>query len=135
MTVIAFDFGTKNIGIAIGQKFTRTANPLQSIKVKSGIPNWNLLNKTISEWMPQYAIVGLPLNINGTKQKITYKSENFAKQIQKKFNMKVYLHDERLSTIEAKSIIFQKQGFRFLKKNIIDSQSAVIILESWFFNN
>ncbi|XRX43068.1 MAG: Holliday junction resolvase RuvX [Buchnera aphidicola (Tetraneura sorini)] len=131
MTILAFDFGTKNIGIAIGQKFTYTARPLTSITSRRGVPNWINLKKIFLEWKPVCVVVGLPLNIDGSKQKITYQSEKFAKQIKKKFNIKVYLHDERLSTIEAKNLIFKRKGYKFLKKKFIDSQSAAIILESW----
>ncbi|HET9678690.1 MAG TPA: Holliday junction resolvase RuvX [Buchnera sp. (in: enterobacteria)] len=131
MTILAFDFGTKNIGIAIGQKFTYTARPLTSITSQRGIPNWTNLKKIFLEWKPICVVVGLPLNIDGSKQKITYQSEKFARQIKKKFNIEVYLHDERLSTIEAKNLIFKRKGYKFLKKKFIDSQSAAVILESW----
>ncbi|XRY30730.1 MAG: Holliday junction resolvase RuvX [Buchnera aphidicola (Tetraneura akinire)] len=131
MTILAFDFGTKNIGIAIGQKFTYTARPLTSITSQRGIPNWTNLKKIFLEWKPICVVVGLPLNIDGSKQRITYQSEKFARQIKKKFNIEVYLHDERLSTIEAKNLIFKRKGYKFLKKKFIDSQSAAVILESW----
>ncbi|CAL4043880.1 Putative pre-16S rRNA nuclease [Buchnera aphidicola (Tetraneura ulmi)] len=131
MTIIAFDFGTKSIGVAIGQKLTYTARPLTSITTKKGIPDWINLKKIFLEWKPICVVVGLPLNIDGSKQKVTYQSERFAKQIKKKFGTKVYLHDERLTTIEAKNLIFKYKGYKFLKKNLIDSQSAAIILESW----
>ncbi|CAL4325541.1 Putative pre-16S rRNA nuclease [Buchnera aphidicola (Eriosoma lanigerum)] len=135
MYIIGFDFGTKNIGVAIGQTLTFTAQPLQSIQSKHSIPNWNIITNILFEWKPKIIVVGLPLNMDGTKQNITYQAETFANQIETKFYLQVKLHDERLSTIEAKSILFQKHGFKSLDKTKIDSISAMIILESWFQKN
>lgn len=134
MFLIGFDFGIKNIGVAIGQNYTKTANVLKSIRVIKGIPDWKLISTLLLEWKPSVIIVGNPLNMNGTKQKITRKVENFVCSIKSKFNIPVYLHDERLSTVEAKSLLFKKNGYKSLTKNNIDSLSAVIILESWLSN-
>ncbi|XAJ85261.1 Holliday junction resolvase RuvX [Buchnera aphidicola (Formosaphis micheliae)] len=133
MIILSFDFGTTNIGVAVGQELTHTANALTSIRSKNGVPNWYQIKKIIEQWKPKYIIVGLPLNIDGTNQNITIKARKFAKSLQK-MSINVKLHDERLSTVEAKSILFQKGGFKSLTKNNIDSFSAVLILESWFLN-
>ncbi|CAL4325579.1 Putative pre-16S rRNA nuclease [Buchnera aphidicola (Neophyllaphis podocarpi)] len=131
MFIIAIDFGTKSIGIAIGQKITYTANPLKTIKCKNKIIFWKKIKNILEKWKPIFIIVGLPLNIDGSIQNITKKAIKFSKEIKSKFNIDVKLQDERLTTIEAKSIIFKQKGFKHLKKNKIDSMSAVIILESW----
>ncbi|AAO27197.1 hypothetical 16.0 kDa protein [Buchnera aphidicola str. Bp (Baizongia pistaciae)] len=132
MIIIALDFGTKNIGVAVGQNYTNTARSLPSIKVKNKKLNIEKLNKLIDEWKPNAIVVGHPLNIDGTKQKITQCSENFSKKLKNIFKIPILLHDERLSTVEAKAILFEKYGYKSLKKERIDSMSAVIILESWF---
>lgn len=131
---MSFDYGTKNIGVAIGQKITNTGNILKSVKIKKNFLDWKKIEKIIKYWNPKTIIVGLPLNMNGTEQKITKKTKNFAKKIKKKFNLKVFLHDERLSTIEAKNILFSS-GDKKLTKNKIDSTAALIILESWLSKN
>ncbi|WP_343183028.1 Holliday junction resolvase RuvX [Buchnera aphidicola (Neophyllaphis podocarpi)] len=131
MFIIAIDFGTKSIGIAIGQKITYTANPLTTIKYKNKIIFWKKIKNILEKWKPIFIIIGLPLNIDGSMQTITKKAIKFSKEIKSKFNIDVKLQDERLTTIEAKSIIFKQKGFKHLKKNKIDSMSAVIILESW----
>jgi len=131
MFLIAFDFGTKNIGVAVGQNYTKTANNLKSVKTIKGAPDWNAIKTILLKWEPSLIIVGNPLNMNGTKQKLTKQVEKFAHSIKTNFNVPVYLHDERLSTIEAKSILFKNNGYRGLTKNNIDSLSAAIILESW----
>ncbi|HXK00572.1 MAG TPA: Holliday junction resolvase RuvX [Buchnera sp. (in: enterobacteria)] len=134
MLILSFDFGIKNIGVAVGQKLTFTAHALNALPAKLGIPNWNQVNSLLLEWEPKFILVGLPLNMDGSRQKITKKAEKFAELLKKKFNLHVELYDERLSTVEAKSILFKQGGFRALKKDKIDSLSAVIILESWFLN-
>lgn len=136
MIVLAFDFGTKNIGVAIGQTYTKTARSLISIRITKNKKNINLnkINQLFHEWKPCYIVVGYPLNIDGTKQKITKKSENFSIKLKNTFKIPVILHDERLSTVEAKSILFEKYGYKSLTKEKIDSMAAVIILESWFSN-
>lgn len=129
--LISFDFGTKNIGVAIGQMKTNTSKPLESVSYVKGVPNWGKINNIILLWEPKYIIVGLPLNMDGSYQTSTIKAKKFAKQLRNKFFMPVMMHDERLTTIEAKSVLFKKYGYKGLKKKLIDSESAVIILDSW----
>ncbi|WAI18318.1 MAG: Holliday junction resolvase RuvX [Buchnera aphidicola (Acyrthosiphon caraganae)] len=132
MIVIAFDFGLKKIGVAVGENITKKGRPLNILNAHHGQPNWNNIKNLIQYWQPKFIIVGLPLNINGTKQNMTNKSEKFANLLKCKFNTIVKMHDERLTTVEAKSIIFKKNGFKALKQEKIHSCAAVIILESWF---
>lgn len=131
-TIIAFDFGTLSIGIAIGQEITATARPLTAIKAKDGKPNWLDIEKIIQEWQPELAIVGLPFNMDGTEQPISNQARKFANRLHGRFGIQVTLHDERLTTIEARAQLFNQGGYRALNKSKIDSISAVIILESWF---
>ena len=115
-TLLAFDFGTKSIGVAVGQRITGTARPLPAIKAQDGTPD----------------IVGLPLNMDGTEQPLTARARKFANRIHGRFGVEVKLHDERLSTVEARSGLFEQGGYRALNKGKVDSASAVIILESYF---
>lgn len=131
---IAFDYGEINVGIAIGQNITNTAYPLTTLKLNKGKINQKELNKLIIDWNPKLAIIGLPLNMDGTNQKITNKVYKFANFLKKYFNIPFKLEDERLTTIESKEIIYKRKKHKFLKKNI-NSYSAAIILESWFRNN
>ncbi|XOD70274.1 MAG: Holliday junction resolvase RuvX [Sodalis sp. (in: enterobacteria)] len=130
--IIAFDFGTRNIGVAIGQRVTCTARPLKAFKAINGVPDWKQIEKLFNEWMPSTAVVGLPLNMNGSEQQLTAYARKFANRLHDRFNdIQVLLHDERLSTIEARSELFLHGGYRALKKFRVDANSAVIILESW----
>ncbi|MGP1923992.1 MAG: Holliday junction resolvase RuvX [Arsenophonus sp. NEOnobi-MAG3] len=130
--IIAFDFGTLSIGIAIGQEITATARPLTAIKTKDGKPNWLDIEKIIEKYQPELAIVGLPLNMDGTEQPISNQARKFANRLYGRFGIQVTLHDERLTTIEARAQLFNQCGYRALNKSKIDSISAVILLESWF---
>ncbi|MGS6273841.1 Holliday junction resolvase RuvX, partial [Enterobacter hormaechei] len=70
-TLLAFDFGTKSIGVAVGQRITGTARPLMALKANDGTPDWNLIERLLKEWQPDDVIVGLPLNMDGTEQPLT----------------------------------------------------------------
>ncbi|AUX94670.1 Holliday junction resolvase RuvX [Mixta gaviniae] len=134
MTLLAFDFGTKSIGVAVGQQLTGTARPLAALKAQDGVPNWELIERLLKEWQPDRVIVGLPLNMDGTEQPLTARARKFANRLHGRFGVQVDLHDERLSTVEARADLFARGGFKALTKGSVDSLSAVIILESWFEN-
>lgn len=134
-TVIGFDFGTRSIGLAVGQDITRTARPLAAVNAKNGVLDWQKINELLHTWQPDYLVVGLPLNLDGTTQPLTKAAQKFANQLKTRFGYPVHVHDERLTTVEAKSHIFDRGGYRALKKDRVDALSAVIILESWFENH
>ncbi|BDH44631.1 putative pre-16S rRNA nuclease [Salmonella enterica subsp. enterica serovar Choleraesuis] len=131
-TFLAFDFGTKSIGVAVGQSITGTARPLAALKANNGNPDWDAIGRLLKEWQPERAIVGLPLNMDGTNQPLTDKARKFGNRLHGRFGVEVILHDERLSTVEARAGLFERGGFRALDKGSVDSASAVIILESYF---
>ncbi|MFI4847383.1 MAG: Holliday junction resolvase RuvX [Candidatus Makana argininalis] len=126
--MISFDFGTKNIGVAIGQFITCKANPLKEIK-KSKFNFWFAIEKILYEWKPYLVVVGLPLNMDGSDQIITNLARKFANKINIKFGYEIKMQDERLTSIEAREKLFNKFGYKYLKK--VNSISAVIILENW----
>nr|WP_108653005.1 Holliday junction resolvase RuvX [Dongshaea marina] len=130
-TCMGFDFGTRSIGVAIGQRLTGTARPLTSLKARDGIPNWDQIKALIDEWQPDLLIVGLPLNMDGTEQEVTKLARKFANRLHGRFGKRVELCDERLSTADAKERLFAAGGYRALDKGKIDAASAQLILESW----
>ena len=132
ITALAFDFGTKSIGCAVGQSITGTAQALPAFNAQDGIPNWDAIEKCLKEWKPDVVVVGLPLNMDGTEQELTLRTRKFANRLQGRFGVNVQLQDERLTTTEARSEIFDRGGFRALKKGKVDGISACLILESWF---
>lgn len=130
-TIIAFDFGMRSIGVAIGQKITQTASPLPALVARDGIPNWDFIQKLIDEWAPEGLLVGLPLNMDGTEQEITQRAKKFSNRLKHRCGLPVYLHDERLSTVDAKEKLFELGGYKKLSKEKVDSVSACLIFESW----
>ena len=133
-TVLAFDFGTKSIGVAVGQEITGTASPLAALKARDGIPDWNVIEKLYEEWQPQLVVVGLPLNMDGTEQEVTQRAKKFATRLHGRFKVAVDLCDERLTTTDAKSMVFELGGYKKLTKEKIDSVSACVIFTSWVEN-
>ncbi|AQM20377.1 Holliday junction resolvase RuvX [Vibrio anguillarum] len=132
-TIMAFDFGTKSIGSAIGQEVTGTASPLKAFKANDGIPHWEEIEKQIKEWQPHLLVVGLPTDLHGKAlETITPRAKKFAQRLHGRFGLAVEMHDERLSTREARADLFAMGGYKALSKGNVDCQSAVVILESWF---
>lgn len=133
-SVLGFDFGTKYIGVAIGQELTGSASPLGSVKANDGIPNWDNIEKYLTEWQPDIVVVGLPLNMDGTEQPMTKSAKKFGNRIHGRFGLPVEFQDERLTTADAKERLFSQGGYKNLKKDNIDSHSAMLIIESYFEN-
>jgi len=128
---MAFDFGTKNIGIAIGQEITKTASTFYSIHANDGLPDWVELDKIVKEWNPNLFVVGDPLNMDGTRSKIQDSSDKFSTVLSKRYDISIEKTDERLSSREA------KERLENIQMGIKDSRnkhsiSAQIILEDWF---
>ncbi|MEP4888574.1 MAG: Holliday junction resolvase RuvX [Aliiglaciecola sp.] len=130
-TLLGFDFGTKSIGVAIGQEITGTASPLEAIQARDGIPDWDLVKNVYEQWQPHLVVVGLPLNMDGSKQEMTFKAQKFANRLHAKFKVPVQTLDERLTTVDAKARLFEMGGFKKLSKGKVDSASACLILESF----
>ena len=133
--LLSFDFGERSIGVACGQIITRRASPLKALKAKNGQPNWEDVDKLIKKWQPNLLLVGNPLNMDGSQQELTLRAQKFAKRLHGRFGLPFELVDERLTTAEAKARLFEDGGYRALRKDAIDSESAVIILEAWFEQN
>ena len=126
----SFDFGTKRIGVAVGQTITRTASDLTTLNTNNGQIPWPQLDTLIQQWHPDAFIVGLPLNKDGTPHKITEKAKTFGKNLEARYHLPVYFMDERLSSIEAEHLLSQNGSGR--EKGDIDKLAAKLILESWF---
>lgn len=130
-TLLGFDFGTGNIGVAVGQVITRTATALKPLKARDGIPDWQQLAQLIDEWQPDAVVVGIPLNMDGSVSEMARRARKFGQRIHGRFNLPFYEADERLSSFEAKDWA-GKLGHRgHYKSKPVDGMAAQIILESW----
>ena len=130
-TLLGFDFGMKNIGIAVGQELTATANPLTAIKARDGIPDWSHIEKLLKEWQPDLLIVGLPLNMDGTEQEMTAAAKRFGNHLNGRFNIPVEWQDERLTTYEALDQMGIRSKMDSRQRSDVDQLSAQLILQSW----
>ena len=129
--VCAFDFGLKHIGVAVGQSLLRTAEPIAVIKAKQGSPSWDEIGQLLEQWRPDFLLVGLPLNMDGSESEMSARARKFAKRLHGRYGLKVELCDERLSSFEAKSIRHERQDDR-RQALTVDAEAAQLILESWF---
>ena len=129
--VMAFDYGLRNIGIAIGQNITKSASTFYAIKAKEGVPDWIKLDSIVEEWEPGLFIVGDAFNMDGTKSEFQKKIVKFTTELKKRYEIEFQMMDERLTTKEAKERIQNKpDGIKESANK--HSISAQIILEDWF---
>ena len=126
MQIVAFDFGEKKIGVAVGQTSTYTSSPLQVIFNNHDKVNWNEISVLLEEWKPELILVGKPLNMDGTDSEIMKKVDAFYKKLESLYDAKFEYVDERLTTFEARDI---------LKENnveTVDANAAKILIDNWF---
>ncbi|HEX2010941.1 MAG TPA: Holliday junction resolvase RuvX [Roseateles sp.] len=121
MTLLAFDFGSKRVGVATGSRFTGNAEALRSIALE-GEARFQAIAKLIQEWQPEALVIGVPFHPDGAEHEITQRARRFGRQLKSRFRLAVYEVDERYTSVEAES-----QGARD-----VDSASAALILEQFF---
>jgi len=126
-TLLCFDYGSKRIGVAVGQTITGTATPLEIINSYKNQPDWEKIQKLINDWQPTALIVGIPVHMDDTRQQMTEAAERFVRQLEGRFHLSVFGVDERLSTFEAK--------YRSGNETAVDSIAAQAILETWMADN
>ena len=127
-TVVGFDFGSRWIGVAVGQTLTRQATPLTTLKAN----DWKSIKRLLDEWQPQRLVVGLPLSMSGADQEMTASAKRFGRQLEGRFGRATVMVDERLTTREDYQIATAQQ--RKKSKQEIDSMSAALITETWLQN-
>ena len=123
-TLLAFDYGEKRIGVALGNTVTRSAQALTTIANRSRAYRFSSIAALIKEWQPQALIVGLPLHLDGTSQFLTQQARRFGSQLAGRFNLPVSWIDERYSSVAAATLMG--------RLTLLDAQAACIILEQYF---
>ena len=127
-SLLGFDYGLKQIGVANGQTLTCSASGLTILKALDGIPDWAEVEKLLNEWKPDLVVVGLPLNMDDSESELSTRARKFARRLQGRFAVEVEMVDERLTSREAK-MLGREQGTQDLTK--IDHIAASLILQSW----
>ena len=131
-TLLAFDFGTGRIGVAVGNTLTCRAQPLTVIREEKNERRFARIAALIAEWQPCALVVGLPLNDDGTPHEMTALCRRFANRLQGRFNLPAILLDERYTSLTA-SAQLNEEGIRGMKqKSLIDQYAAQQILQAYF---
>ena len=130
-TLLCFDFGLSNIGVAVGNTLTSEARPLTILSAVKGKPNWDTIVALIEEWQPSALVVGNPIDESGLATELSKKASRFARQLNSRLQIDVLLHDERYTSKEAKSRAREAGHRGDYAAHPIDDLAASIILESW----
>lgn len=136
-TILAFDFGLRRIGVAVGQQVTASANPLTVVRNGNAGPDWHAIDALIEEWQPARIVVGMPMNADGSPAEIATKVRGFAEQLAR-YGRPVETEDERFSSLEAEELLKSERaaGIRGrISKEMIDSAAATLIAERWLGRN
>jgi len=126
MQIIAFDYGEKKIGVAVGQTSTNTSSPLQIIFNKDNNTNWTSISSLLDEWKPDLILLGKPLNMDGSDSEIMKKVDKFYKELKSIYDADIEFVDERLTTFEAREILKDE------KHDNVDAHAAKILIDNWF---
>ena len=130
-TVLAFEFGTHRIGVAVGNSLIRFAQPLVTIAGDSDTTTLAAIAALVNEWQPQQLVVGLPLHADGTPHAMTAKARDFARELGTRFGLPVALVDERWRTEVAQDHLNRERGGRQGREHR-DEIAAQLILQAYF---
>lgn len=131
-TVLAFDFGERRIGIAVGEHLINNANPLMTIDNESNEVRFVAITQLINEWQPKLLVVGLPLSLDGSETEVTQLCKKFARRLNGRFNLPVIMIDERYSSTEASQLLNDSGIKGRAQKAMLDQVAAQTILRSYF---
>lgn len=129
---MAFDFGTRRIGVAVGQELLGSGQPVALIPARDGIPDWQQIESLLEEWRPDLVVVGLPLNMDDTENDMCARARKFGKRLHGRYHVPVEMVDERLTSFEAKGDVMAAGGSRDFGRHGVDDRAAVLILETFF---
>ena len=130
-TILAFDFGERYVGVAVGDTETRIANPLLMFQAASGERRLAEVAALVREWRPERLLVGLPFAMDGREHDMTRRARRFARQLQSRFGLPVELADERLSSAAADEALREMSGGGRKHKHATHALAASIILQGY----
>ncbi|NDP42544.1 MAG: Holliday junction resolvase RuvX [Aromatoleum sp.] len=132
MTLLAFDFGTRNIGVAMGNTLLRAASPLTTIASEENAARFAAIAALIAEWQPGRLIVGRPVHSDGAEHEMTARAGRFARQLEGRFNLPVSLVDERFTTRAAEAALTAEGVTGAARRAARDQVAAQLILQAYF---
>jgi putative Holliday junction resolvase len=132
--LLAFDYGARRIGLAVGQTLTGSASPVGVIPVAQA-PDWDALGRAVRDWSPTRLLVGLPYNMDGTETVLTGVCRGFARELERRYGLPVEFVDERLTSSAAEADLreVRRSGARTrrVRREDVDANAARLILETW----
>lgn len=131
---MAFDFGLRQIGVAVGNLVTSTGQALTVLRARDGIPDWDEIGRLLQEWQVGQLVVGLPLNMDDSESELSQRAEKFGRRLQGRYGLPVDYMDERLSSFEAKQQLAEQGHRGNYRDQPADALAAELILRSWFEN-
>ncbi|QYZ66833.1 MAG: Holliday junction resolvase [Gammaproteobacteria bacterium (ex Lamellibrachia satsuma)] len=129
--VLGFDYGTRKIGVAVGQTITATATALETLLPVKNKPDWQRISQLIDEWKPDALIVGLPLDVDDTETDATAPAKRFSRQLEGRYRLPVLMTDERFTSFEARD----RLGHKAKRIEEYDAVAAKLIIETWLSEN
>lgn len=131
-TVLAFDFGLRRIGVAVGETLLGRARALTTIAAESNAARFAAIARLIEEWQPSCLVVGVPLSLDGREQEMTARCRRFANQLHGRFGLPVALTDERLTSAAAEAELREAGLDWMARKRKVDAVAAQHILQDYF---
>lgn len=131
-TVLAFDFGIRRIGVAVGEVTLASARPLTTISAEANEVRFAAIGRLIDEWRPTALVVGLPLSLDGQANDMTGRCRRFARQLEGRYRLPVSLVDERLSSATADERLRQRGLDWRRRKETLDAEAAATLLQAYF---
>jgi putative Holliday junction resolvase len=128
---LGFDYGEKTIGVAVGNDSSCQAHPLAAVRVIRGQPEWDKIGQLIEEWQPAALVVGLPLNMDGSENLVTPRARKFGNRLNGRYNLPVHMVDERLTTRDARTELYNAGVTEKRHKPVLDKLAAQAILQTF----
>ncbi len=129
--MLAFDFGARKIGVAVGDTKLRVAHPLTTIRGEANAPRFSAIGALVAEWRPEALVVGRPVHADGTEHELTARAERFARALEGRFRLPVVRVDERFTTKAADTALRESGASPGARRGARDAVAAQLILQSW----
>jgi putative Holliday junction resolvase len=131
-TVLAFDFGEKRVGVAVGDAALKLAHPLTVIQGEGSARRFQVIAALVQEWRPVLLVVGAPVREDGTAHPMGERCRRFARRLAGRFGLPVAVVDERLTSWSAEEALIRAGASPGKRRSLLDAAAAQIILESYF---
>lgn len=129
--MLAFDYGTHFVGVAVGNTALRLAQPLTTIVGERSAERFGAIARLVAEWAPRQLVVGRPLENDGSENPMTARAERFARQLEGRFGLPVARVDERYTSRAAASLLAETGLSKRARAAAIDEVAAQLILQAW----